>query len=332
MPHFVNCSRPWLMPVWLSLAVAANAQTNLPDRADAMFAGTYAASVQTSSRARTQQMGQLLFGAPRQALSGAIQLVMRFDGPAVSARITGTGGVQPGTLSGLVSSGVCRLSDERQTIVYEGPCGRQGFSGRISSTETSRVRVTGSFDMELKSVADGAETERQQQVEAQERRADVQADKVEQARAFLALKGQAEAGQVQAMRDLADAYADGAGTRADPAAAATWWARAIDRGDGWSAYRLGMVQLRSAIDRQDTPTARQALRLFERCARASPASMPKMQGAFPAEAVCELMAGTVAGFGVAGLATDVPTATRWLSTCARRGMAQCSERLRALSQ
>ena len=308
----------------------AQGDSGFPAKADAQFTGTYAVSVQKPQRRGTQQMGEILFGGPSQQLQGSLRIDMRMVGEALTARISGNGGLRPETLTGLVRGGVCRLTDARQTVVYEGRCGRSGFSGSIRSTEAATSKLKGQFQTTMLSLSDGAERERQQELSVQKQREARQDDKVRAARNFLALKARAEAGEAIAMRQLADAYADGWGTRPDAAAAELWWGKALAKGDGWSAYQLGSTTIDRAFDTKSQDLARKALGLFERCARSNPADMPELKSGAPAVAACEHMTGLILAMGVLGMSKDIPAARRWFSACAKRGMPECSDKLRQL--
>jgi len=130
----------------------------IPSRAEIVYEGTYDATA--ARRTRTPQridLSRMLLDAMTKKgdrFTGALTIKARFDGAAVRADISGTGGVDAGTLSGLVQNGQCRLVDARNTVVYEGRCDVQGFSGKIASTSSSRMEIAGRFQTAAAQVTD----------------------------------------------------------------------------------------------------------------------------------------------------------------------------------
>ena len=323
---------PFLVCALLAGApAAAQSEGGFPPKATIVFTGNYAVELQKKRQSRSKDMGQILFGGPSQLLEGTLRLDMQVEGEALRARVTGTGGVRADSMTGTVRKGICRLTDSRQTVVYEGPCGRRGFDGSISSTDANSNIVKGRFRTTMQSLTDGAEVDRQRQIAVQQTREDKQTDKVYAARYFLGLKSRAEAGETVAMRELADAYDEGVGTGRDKAAAELWWGRAAAKGDGWSGYQLASVALERGLNSEDVAEVRRARTLFERCATANPASFPELKNGVPGQALCEERAGTIAMVGFKTLPADVPAARRWFQSCSNRGFASCREKLAKLN-
>lgn len=134
--------------VWRRVAGVALPQPPFPARAEVSFRGTYQLKIKTPGRpVRRLDLNSLLnSGGQTQLLEGAITIAARFDGPAAYATVSGTGGIAAVRLSGLVRDGHCRLVDDRQTMLYEGRCGRDGFKGTITGQATAQRKFTGSFD------------------------------------------------------------------------------------------------------------------------------------------------------------------------------------------
>jgi hypothetical protein len=136
----------------------AEAVRNLPARAEALYQGTFSVLASRRTAApRRLDLGRMLADAMQKQgdrFEGALTIKATFDGAAVNAHVSGTGGVDPGPLSGLVRNGHCRLVDPRNTIVYEGRCDAQGFAGTITSTSTSRMVYKGSFQTSLTQLTD----------------------------------------------------------------------------------------------------------------------------------------------------------------------------------
>lgn len=129
-------------------------QAPLPSKAQIRFRGTYQVTVtQPGRQSRQLNLGALLGSdGSSQQLEGAITFAASFDGAAVTATVSGTGGMSTIRVSGLVRNGACRLVDDRQTIVYEGRCDRNGFKGTIKSQQASRNRVSGTFETQVDEV------------------------------------------------------------------------------------------------------------------------------------------------------------------------------------
>jgi len=78
---------------------------------------------------------------------GTITFIANFDGAAVTMTVSGTGKIEPIIISGLSHDGACRLSDApNNTIIYEGRCDKDKFSGEMFSTTASKFNVSGRFD------------------------------------------------------------------------------------------------------------------------------------------------------------------------------------------
>lgn len=129
-------------------------------KGQATYRGTFSASVSKRQRAPSRiDLGKLLNLAANSnatKVEGAANLMIKFDGAAVTAQLSGTGGLQKTTFTGLVKGGICRISDAQNTEVWEGPCTQTRFSGTIKSTPNNRNNVTGSFDLQASDYVDSA--------------------------------------------------------------------------------------------------------------------------------------------------------------------------------
>lgn len=127
----------------------------MPSVAEATYQGTFQFSEWPKSSPRQQRnldlgglLGSALKGSGQPGgteFKGAITIKAKFDGAAVTAEVTGTGGIAAAHFSGLIQNGQCRLIDGRNSVIYEGNCGPDGFSGTISGTERYRLNLRGSF-------------------------------------------------------------------------------------------------------------------------------------------------------------------------------------------
>lgn len=127
-----------------------------PLKASATYRGTYVIdSVVQPRPGRVRDLTGLLDVAINQALNtttnrenGAIEIVAKFDGPAVTVVVSGTT-LTTGEMIGLVQGGVCKLSNtggNNGFVTYEGPCGKSGFSGTISGTTRRGQKYSGKFE------------------------------------------------------------------------------------------------------------------------------------------------------------------------------------------
>ena len=147
----------------VAMASTTAAAGPVSQRGQATYRGTFSAAVSKKQRrARNQGLGDLLGQAINGDVNatryeGALTLVMKFDGAAVTADISGTGGINPGKLTGLVRNGSCRLTSADSLMVYEGPCTRTSFSGTIRSNPSNRDNVSGQFDARSSDYVDQSE-------------------------------------------------------------------------------------------------------------------------------------------------------------------------------
>ena len=145
-------------------ALPANSQT-MPAKAEITYEGTYSARVWRKSRqSQRVDLGKILSGMTAeqgQRYEGAITIKLRIDGAAAYAEISGTGGMSPATLTGLVRNGQCRLTDKGATYVYEGACSPEGFVGTIMSSPNNRMNSDGKFQTATTSFVDVAMRERE---------------------------------------------------------------------------------------------------------------------------------------------------------------------------
>lgn len=148
-------------------SMADSGEAPLPQVADVTYKGTFfwsqSKAVGGGVMPRSVSLSGVLEGVFRQATKpeamkteGALTMKMRFDGASVVADISGTGGLVSARFTGLYRDGFCRLTDQRASIVYEGPCGSEGFTGRIYSTNNfgRGQTVSGSFSAQVASVVD----------------------------------------------------------------------------------------------------------------------------------------------------------------------------------
>ncbi len=142
------------------LVTAAPASDAVTAKGQATYRGTFSASVSKRQRSRSQiDLGSLLNQAMNSNATryqGAANLVMKFDGAAVTAQLSGTGGIRNSTFTGLVQGGICRIADAQNIEVWEGPCTQTRFSGTIKSTASNRNIVSGSFDTQASDYIDSA--------------------------------------------------------------------------------------------------------------------------------------------------------------------------------
>jgi hypothetical protein len=134
--------------------------TAVSERGTVTYRGTFSASV---ARKQRQPSNLNLDNLLKQAMNananatkyeGALTMVTTFDGAAVTAKLSGTGGMTTSTFTGLVRGGICRLTDPQNIEVYEGPCTRTRFSGTIKSTANNRNNTSGTFDAQASDYVD----------------------------------------------------------------------------------------------------------------------------------------------------------------------------------
>lgn len=145
----------------LLAAVSGNAPAqSLPAKAEVTYRGTHAATV-TRKQRQSQRVdlgkvfGRALGGGTGgQRYEGAITITLRIDGAAVTADISGTGGLSPDHPTGLIQAGHCRLMTPSGNEVWEGTCDARGFSGTVKSTSKNRNDVDGHFETATTSIVD----------------------------------------------------------------------------------------------------------------------------------------------------------------------------------
>ncbi|WP_088309330.1 hypothetical protein [Novosphingobium sp. B 225] len=144
----------------LVAATPRSAADAVTAKGQATYRGTFSAAVSKRQRSRSQiDLSSLLNQAVNSNATryqGAVNLVIKFDGAAVTAQLSGTGGIRNSTFTGLVQGGICRIVDAQNIEVWEGPCNQTRFSGTIKSTASNRNIVSGSFDTQASDYVDSA--------------------------------------------------------------------------------------------------------------------------------------------------------------------------------
>jgi hypothetical protein len=144
--------------------VAPVAAPTVPFKGVGKYQGTYEFIYKITPRKRkTRGLGDIINAGIDDALntktekeSGGLTVTLTFDGPSVVADITGST-IRPGKLTGVVKNGICVLNNPgggNWTVRYEGPCGANGFSGKISGRLENGVNYTGSYDATVISFTD----------------------------------------------------------------------------------------------------------------------------------------------------------------------------------
>lgn len=139
-------------------------------KAEGKYQGTYevVAKIQPRNRQR-RGLSDVLSGAVNDALntktereSGGISIALNFDGPSVTAQVSGST-LRSAKLVGLVQNGNCVLNNSGGegfgSVRYEGPCGAQGFSGKIAGTTERNINYTGTFQTTVISFTDNSQKE-----------------------------------------------------------------------------------------------------------------------------------------------------------------------------
>lgn len=151
-------------------AVAIPRMSKLPRRAEVTYEGSFesksAKSMQMPTRFTLNSIMSSVSQAQGKSMQGALTLVAVFNGDALTAQGSGTGGLRAGRLSGLVEGDHCHLITDDQTMVYDGECGPKGFTGRITAGPRNRENVSGTFRLSATKLVDVAERERQQALAA----------------------------------------------------------------------------------------------------------------------------------------------------------------------
>jgi hypothetical protein len=147
---------PAAVPFAVALAAPAAAQSDgaAPQPAtQVVLRGTTDATIGPPERVSVEVPERLtlrgVLGAvrvpDRRRTRGTVTLHARFDGSAVSARVSGTGGLLPDSVFGTAENGVCHLSNAEGTSVWEGPCDPRGFSGTFRSPAARGMMIEGRF-------------------------------------------------------------------------------------------------------------------------------------------------------------------------------------------
>lgn len=119
-----------------------------PGNVDASYQGTYSVGVMPRPKTNSRRLtvGNILSDAtakPQITNQGGISFKLRITGEMV------TGTVQPvsltgADLAGTKRGGICRLMSPQAT--YEGKCGPEGFSGKITGTLPNGRQLSGQFE------------------------------------------------------------------------------------------------------------------------------------------------------------------------------------------
>ncbi len=154
---------------WSGRGLRAESPDTIPAdfRGRITYSGTYQADV-TSSRGRTRQ------------LSGGYTIEISYDGSAISGRYSGTGGMNPGSITGTRSGTRCRTLDTQSGMTNEAECTRTRFAvvaraqgaqnssiARIEATATRFVDAAEEARQQRAAAAASAERAQIRQAEAQ---------------------------------------------------------------------------------------------------------------------------------------------------------------------
>ena len=93
--------------------------------------------------------------------AGAYELVLDFNGNALSARVSGTGGLLATTLSGTRRGDRCRLIDDRHGTITEAQCTATRFVGTARTQAGSRQNMTREIEAGAVQFVDSAREERE---------------------------------------------------------------------------------------------------------------------------------------------------------------------------
>ena len=144
----------------------ATTASTIPLKAEGTYQGTYelVAKIPPKKR-RIRGLGDVLNAGIDEALntqteteSGGISVKLVFDGPSVTADITGST-LKAGQLVGLVKNGNCVLNNSdggNWYVRYEGPCGPNGFSGKITGKSERNINYTGTYETSVISFVDNS--------------------------------------------------------------------------------------------------------------------------------------------------------------------------------
>jgi hypothetical protein len=150
----------------VEVAAVATPASTIPLKGEGKYQGTYelVAKIPPKKR-RVRGLGDVLNAGIDEALntktereSGGISVKLTFDGPSVTADITGST-LEAGQLVGLVKNGNCVLNNpggNNGSVRYEGPCGPNGFSGKITGQTERYINYTGTFETSVISFIDNS--------------------------------------------------------------------------------------------------------------------------------------------------------------------------------
>lgn len=161
---------------WRPAAADSGRQGAIPQRAEITYQGTYDVTVSQPMRVprkfSLESALDAVQGSRGRTLSGTLTIVAKFEGQAVTAQASGTGGVRAARMSGSSIAGRCHLALADGSTTYDGTCTSQGFTGTIGGTAAGNSTVRGRFTLAASKVVDVAERERQQQFAAEKARID----------------------------------------------------------------------------------------------------------------------------------------------------------------
>ena len=137
---------------------------DVPFKGVGKYQGTYEIAAKIAPRKRrVRGLGDILNAGLDDALntktereSGGLTVTLTFDGPSVTADITGST-LKAGQLTGLVNNGNCVLTNPNGGnwyVRYEGPCGPKGFSGKITGKTERNINYTGTYNATVLSFTD----------------------------------------------------------------------------------------------------------------------------------------------------------------------------------
>jgi len=155
---------------------------DVPRRAEITYGGQYDATLTVTRPVNMNNLslGSLLQSAmnsQRKPFQGSITFTAQLSGTAVTAAVSGTGGIYSRQLSGQVQSGTCHLavSDNLGTADYTGKCDAKGFSGTFKGVTREGQKYQGRFDTTTTQVVDLDQREREQLAAQKAREAEIAA-------------------------------------------------------------------------------------------------------------------------------------------------------------
>lgn len=102
--------------------------------------------------------------------AGAYELVLEFDGNALSGRVSGTGGLIATSLSGTRRGDRCRLIDDRHGTITEAQCTASRFTGTARTQAGSRQNMTMEIEASAVQFVDAAQENRERLAAAEAER------------------------------------------------------------------------------------------------------------------------------------------------------------------